>query len=106
MDWLGGVLGVLIAGVLADVARHLFSTRPELVRRRQSRRPLLVASTFSALLGALAWFMALAAGTSGYAEDRDDAAVFLAIGLVRLVVAICLYVLWWRLAGRDDLSRR
>lgn len=106
MDWLGGVLGVLIAGMLADVVRQLFSTRPELVRRRQSHRPLLVSSTFAALLGALAWFMALAAGTSGCAEDRDDAAVFLATGLVLLVVAVCLYAAWWRLAGRDDGSRR
>lgn len=55
---------------------------------------------FLFLFAALAWFLALAAGTSGYASDRDDAVAFTGIGLVLAFAGAALLAVWWRRAGQ------
>ena len=51
--------------------------RPTSARMAARARPVfeLTAVTFLILFAAADWFIALAAGTSGYPDDKDDALV-------------------------------
>lgn len=100
MDWLGRIIGWVLGAAIVWFFRREFRKRPELARRRPFHRNLLVGGGFLGLFAAVAWFLAIAAGTSGSPADHSDAVMFAWIGLALAVAGAGLLVLWWRLAGQ------
>jgi hypothetical protein len=93
-------VGVVLGSATCLYVSYQFRTRPALARRRHSQANHLTASTFLILFAAAAWFIALAAGTSGYPDDKDDALVLAGVGLLLFLIGAAFFGRWWRLACR------
>lgn len=98
VDWLANIVGAAIGISVCLFVRHQFLSRPALARRWPAYRNLLASSALLAMFAVLAWFLSLTAGTSSHAARRD-ALLFGGVGLLLLVTAAGLFVVWWRLAG-------
>jgi hypothetical protein len=104
VSWLSDTVWTVIGIGLCFVVGALFGTRPAVTRRLPSHRNLLKGGVVTTIGGATALFFSLAAGTSGHAQDQDDALVFAVAGLLPVAVAAGLFVVWWQRAG--EATRR
>jgi hypothetical protein len=100
VDWLGSIIGWVLGAAIVWCFRREFRNRPELARRRAFHRKLLGGGAFLVLFAAMAWFLTVAAATSGDPADHNDAMMFAWVGLALAVAGAGLLVLWWRLAGQ------
>lgn len=106
VNWWTSIVGVVLAVLIGQFAKHQFRTRPALAQRRYVHPTLLRSGTFALLFACLAWFGTVAAATSGDPAHRNDAVLFAGVGLSLAVCGAVLLATWWRRAGEQSRKRR
>lgn len=106
-----GTVALAVVGVLAYIALDVLGQtaaneaaealwrRPSLAERRRRNRGLMKCGVGTALIAALVGLIWLAAATSGYQEDAEDARVLGILTAALALTAAGLLAAWWRRSG-------